>query len=150
MTERAFKVSLKAQERIFVNGAVIRVDRRVSLEFLNDVQFLLEHHVMQPEQAVTPLRQLYFVAQVIVMAPDNAETAMLLFRENLEKLIDTFSDPAILSELKYVDRMVSEGRVYEALKSIRKLYPLEEVLRKPTSTPKREPDAMPALRAAAG
>ena len=33
----SFKIFLKANERIFINGAVIRVDRKVSLELLNDV-----------------------------------------------------------------------------------------------------------------
>src|SRR5690606_1917209 len=53
------KISLKANEKIYVNGAVIKADRKVSLEFLNDVQFLLQSHVLQPEEASTPLRQLY-------------------------------------------------------------------------------------------
>ena len=58
MSAKSFRISLKPAERIYINGAVIRVDRRVSLEFLNDVQFLLENHVLQAEQANTPLRQL--------------------------------------------------------------------------------------------
>ena len=52
-----FKISLRANERIYVNGAVIKVDRKTSLEFLNNVQFLLENHVLQAEDATTPLRQ---------------------------------------------------------------------------------------------
>ena len=52
------RISLKAGEKIFINGAVLRVDRKVALEFLNDVTFLLENHVLQPEEAKTPLRQL--------------------------------------------------------------------------------------------
>lgn len=148
MTESTFKVSLKANERIFINGAVVRVDRRVSLEFLNDVQFLLENHVMQAEDATTPLRQLYFVAQVIVMSPTNAAAALGLFRKNLDSLIETFSDQRILSELKYVDRMISENRVYEALKSIRKLYPFElEILNDAKQITIEEPVEQP-LRAA--
>lgn len=148
MTENTFKVSLKANERIFINGAVVRVDRRVSLEFLNDVQFLLENHVMQAEEATTPLRQLYFVAQVIVMSPTNATAALGLFRKNLDSLIETFSDQRILSELKYVDRMVSENRIYEALKTIRKLYPFEqEILNGTQPAETEEPVDLP-LRAA--
>ncbi len=148
MTENTFKVSLKANERIFINGAVVRVDRRVSLEFLNDVQFLLENHVMQAEDATTPLRQLYFVAQVIVMSPTNAAAALGLFRKNLDSLIETFSDQRILSDLKYVDRMVSENRIYEALKTIRKLYPFEdEILGGTNTTEIEEPVELP-LRAA--
>lgn len=45
------RISLKSGERIFVNGAVLRVDRKVAVEFLNDVTFLLENHVLQPEDA---------------------------------------------------------------------------------------------------
>ena len=50
------KISLKPNEKIYINGAVVKVDRKVSIEFLNDVQFLLENHVLQAEQASTPLR----------------------------------------------------------------------------------------------
>ncbi len=41
------KVSLRAGERIYINGAVLRVDQKVSLELVNDVMFLLEAQVMQ-------------------------------------------------------------------------------------------------------
>ena len=47
--KKAFHIHLRAGERIFVNGAVMRADRKVSLEFLNDVDFLLEAHVMQAD-----------------------------------------------------------------------------------------------------
>lgn len=122
----SFKVSLKANERIYINGAVVRVDRKTSLEFLNDVQFLLENHVLQASDATTPLRQLYFIVQIIVMSPNDADAARDLFRDNLAALLQTFTNPNILTELKEVDRFVSENRVYEALRSIRSLYPLED------------------------
>jgi flagellar protein FlaF len=40
---------------------VLRADRKVSIEILNDATFLLEAHVMKVEDASTPLRQLYFI-----------------------------------------------------------------------------------------
>jgi len=122
----SFKIFLKANERIFINGAVIRVDRKVSLELLNDVQFLLENHVLQAEDATTPLRQLYFIVQVMVMSPNDKEAAMPLFRESLPALIAAFSNQKILTELKHVDRLVTEEKYYEALKTIRGLYAVEE------------------------
>lgn len=124
----SFKIFLKANERIFINGAVIRVDRKVSLELLNDVQFLLENHVLQADEATTPLRQLYFIVQVMVMSPNDKDSAMPLFRESLPSLIAAFSNQKILSGLKQVDRLVMEERYYEALKTIRGLYPLEETI----------------------
>jgi flagellar biosynthesis repressor protein FlbT len=121
-----FKISLKANEKIYVNGAVIQVDRKVSLEFLNDVQFLLQQHVLQPEDATTPLRQLYFIVQVMLMSPEGTEKTKQLYRDMLSKLLSVFKNERILAGLKHVDTLVCEGEVYEALKAIRGLYPLEE------------------------
>lgn len=119
------KISLKPNEKIYINGAVVKVDRKVSIEFLNDVQFLLENHVLQADQASTPLKQLYFVTQVILMSPGNAGEALAMFRRSLPLLLASFEDPQILAGLKNVDRLVGEGHVYDALKAIRALYPLE-------------------------
>lgn len=122
------KISLKPNERIYINGAVVRVDRKVSIEFLNDVQFLLQNHVLQPEDANTPLRQLYFIAQIILMTPDSAVEAKAMFRKSLTMLLASFVDDQILAALKDIDRMVVEGDVYEALKAIRALYPRERAI----------------------
>jgi len=123
--KNTLKITLKANEKIYVNGAVIRTDRKVSLEFLNDVNFLLEGHVLQPEDANTPLRQLYFIIQVILMNPGGASDAREMLRKSLPLLLASFSDEHVLSTLKHIDRLVSEGHVYDALKALRGLYPLE-------------------------
>ncbi len=124
--KNTLKISLKANEKIYINGAVVRSDRKVSLELLNDVQFLLESHVMQPEQASTPLRQLYFIMQIILMDPGGADEAREMFRRSLPLLLATFDNPEILASLKHVDRLVAEDHVYEALQTIRSLYPIAQ------------------------
>jgi flagellar protein FlbT len=120
------KISLKPGEKIYLNGAVIKVDRKVSLELLNDVQFLLENHVLQADQATTPLRQLYFIVQLMLMNPGGAPEALAMFRRSLPLLLASFSDEHVRSSLKDVDRLVSEDHVYEAMKQIRSLYPIEK------------------------
>ena len=122
------KISLKPNEKIYINGAVVRVDRKVAIEFLNDVQFLMENHVLQPEEANTPLRQLYFIAQIILMTPGAADEARAMFRKSLQMLLASFEDVNILSGLKEIDRLVVEGEVYEALKAIRALYAFEKAI----------------------
>ncbi|WP_157016379.1 flagellar biosynthesis repressor FlbT [Mesorhizobium xinjiangense] len=122
----SLKISLKANEKIYINGAVVRVDRKTSIEFLNDVQFLLENHVLQAEQATTPLRQLYFIVQVILMSPGDASQARDMFRKSLSLLLANFSNEQILGTLKQVDRLVAEDQVYEALKMIRGLFAIED------------------------
>ena len=123
--KNTLKISLKPNEKIYLNGAVIRVDRKVTLELLNDVQFLLESHVLQIDEASTPLRQLYFILQVMLMNPTGANDAYEMFRRSLPLMIASFSDPEISGTLKHIDRMVGEGHIYDALKAIRGLYPLE-------------------------
>ena len=68
-------ISLRCGEKIYINGAVLRVDRKVSLELLNDATFLLEAHVMKVEDATTPLRQLYFIIQIMLMNPHDTVKA---------------------------------------------------------------------------
>ena len=65
-------ITLRAGERFFINGAVIRIDRKASIELLNEVTFLLENHVMQAEEATTLVRQIYFAVQIMLMDPTAA------------------------------------------------------------------------------
>jgi len=122
----SFKIHLRPNERIYINGAVVRVDRRVSLEFLNNVTFLLENHVMQETDAKTPIRQLYFVVQSIIIDPQTAPLAQQLFVSSMLVLRQTVKDPAIASKLGEVEALVQGGRPFEALKTIRGLIPLED------------------------
>ncbi len=123
--KNTLRISLKPQEKIYLNGAVVRVDRKVSIELLNDVQFLLESHVLQANEASTPLRQLYFMVQLMLIDPQGTPQARDLFRKSLPLLIASFTDTQICATLKQVDQLISEGSVYEALKAIRSLYDLE-------------------------
>ncbi len=128
-------LSLRAGERVFVNGAVLRVDRKVGIELLNDAAFLLEGHVLQAEEATTPLRQLYFIVQMMLINPDGAEQAMTMFRKSVVMLLTCFRNEEVLAELKHIDGMVTQGRAFEALKAIRALYPTEEQILNTPSMP---------------
>lgn len=122
------QITLKPGERIFINGAVLRVDRKVMIELLNDVTFLLENHVMQPEAATTPLRQLYFIVQTMLMDPANAGATKDLFNTTHALLTTNFSNPDILTGLQHVRSLIDSDKVFEALKAIRALLPLEETV----------------------
>lgn len=121
-----FKISMKPKERIYINGAVIQFDRKTSLEFLNDVQFLLESHILQLDQANTPLKRLYFTVQIQLMSPNDTQIAKKKFSEQLMQLLSTFDDHYITNELKNIDRMVKEARFHEAMKALRPLFKAEE------------------------
>lgn len=119
------KIYLKPRERIFINGAVIRADRKVALEFMNDVSFLLESHVIQEEEVTTPLRQLYFIVQSMLMEPQTHQTARSLYGNAYRRSLSTFRNRDILEGLVAVNLSVEANRTYDALKKLRCLFPLE-------------------------
>ena len=123
-----FKISLKPHERVYINGAVIKVDRKTSLEFLNDVQFLLESQVLQATEADTPLKRLYFTVQIQLMSPSDTTAARRMFKEQLEQLLLTFEESTVRDSLVAVERLVADGRFHEAMKSLKSLYPIEQRL----------------------
>jgi flagellar protein FlbT len=123
---RPMQVSLRAGSRIYINGAVIRVDRKVTLELLNDVVFLLESHVLQADQTTTPLRQLYFVLQTILMDPGNAATSLYLYNAVFETTLRSFTNEVVVSGLKAVAELVAEERIFDALRTIRGLFETED------------------------
>jgi flagellar protein FlbT len=118
-------ISLRAGERFYVNGAVLCVDRKVSFELLNDATFLLDAHVMRVEEVTTPLRQLYFIVQIMLMNPADTPAAQEMFDKALRLSRNQFVDPAILAGLDIAKRLIDDNRKFEALKAIRKLLPVE-------------------------
>lgn len=126
--KKGIQISLKPGERIFINGAVLRVDRKVSIELLNDVTFLLEAHVMQPEAATSPIRQLYFILQTMLMEPANVENTTMVFERTHGLLCAAFDDTELKEGLRAVGEMVAAGRPFDALKTVRGLIGLEDAM----------------------
>jgi flagellar biosynthesis repressor protein FlbT len=126
-------ISLRRGEKLYLNGAVIRADRKVCIELLNDVTFLLENHVMQAKDATSPLRQLYFVVQLMLMSPSDTAAAMDMCRSMLASLNTAFPDPRIINGLALAAKYVDDKRMFDALKTIRTLFPLESEIMGPSS-----------------
>ncbi len=120
------KIHLKPKERIYINGALVRVDRRVTLELLNDMDFLLESNVLPQNEATTPLRQLYFVIQSLIIEPNARDLALQVYHTQHRELIATNKDYDLLEALVEVKELVESDRAYEALKRIRSLFALEQ------------------------
>ncbi len=119
-------ITLRAGERLFINGAVIRTDRKATIELLNDATFLLETHVMQASDATTPLRQIYFVIQVMLMDPVTARTTSELAQALIDKALGAFEDETVKAGLRSATELIGRGRYFEAMKTVRALYPLEQ------------------------
>lgn len=118
-------ISLRAGEKIYINGAVLRADRKVSIELLNDATFLLAAHVMKVEDATTPLRQLYFIIQVMLMSPTDTAAAREMFEKSLRMTIEVSDHAVLVAGLRGVESLVGANRIFEALKAVRALFPIE-------------------------
>src|SRR5208337_2330112 len=95
-------ITLRAGERFFINGAVIRIDRKASIELLNEVTFLLENHVMQAEEATTLVRQIYFAVQIMLMDPTAAASAAPLARSLIDSALGAYRASELAAGLEGV------------------------------------------------
>lgn len=135
------KVHLKPNERVYINGGVIKVDRKVTIELMNEVVFLLEGHILQEEQATTPLRQLYFIVQSMLMEPKCEPVARQMYERSHEALIRTFKSQDVLDGLMEVRSLMERGRTFETLRRIRALFVLEdEILERAESASRQLPE----------
>ena len=124
-------ITLRPQERIYINGAVLRADRKVSIELMNDAVFLLEAHVMLERDATTPLRQWYYIVQMMLMEPDERPINWAAFNQHGAAMAAIYEDMPLLEGLAKVAALVERRRFFEALKTIRSLLPLEDAIIKP-------------------
>ena len=122
------QLHLKKGEKIYINGAVLRVEQRCSIELLNNVTFLLENHVMQADKATTPFSQLYFVVQTMLIEPENAHLTRELYWHQSGCLHLALKNPELLNGLVLADSCIKSSKFFEALKIIRGLFPLERRL----------------------
>ncbi|ADR52289.1 flagellar biosynthesis repressor FlbT [Candidatus Liberibacter solanacearum] len=121
------RISLRAGERIFLNGAIVRVNSKVMLELLNDITFILEQHVIREEEAITPLRQLYLIVQMVFLVPAKKDSSIDLCRRYIAVLLNSMRNEQMVLALKNIEFLVASGRFFEALKTIRTLYLIESM-----------------------
>jgi flagellar biosynthesis repressor protein FlbT len=128
MSNSNFKLSIKAGGRLFINGAVLRFNRKVGIELMNDAVFLLDTHLVTPEQATTPLKRLYFVIQSMLMDPSYEQLGRILFYEHMARLRVEVSHKQVLASLHEIEALFEAGRVFECLKRLRALFVIEAAI----------------------
>jgi flagellar biosynthesis repressor protein FlbT len=135
------QIHLKKGEKIYINGAVIKADHRCSLELLNNATFLLENHVMQAEKAETPIKQIYFVVQTMLIDPENAPITRELYWHLSGCLHATIQNPLLIKGLASADGCVKNQRYFDALKILRGLFEIEDRLIAKKPDEHKEPNA---------
>lgn len=123
------RFSLKPGERIFINGAVICVSQKVTLSLLNDASFLLESYVMQFDDANTPLRQLYFITQTMIIDPSSRSQMKAAFLERFALIAGEYAAAEEARSLQAVYDLVTGERFFDALKLLRTMFPIDDAKR---------------------
>ena len=119
------KLKLPAHERFVVNGAVIQTARYAEFTVLNRANILREKEIMQPEEASTPTRRLYFLAQGILLNGKPTAEQLSLFRQLSADLKQAFVDPGRIARVTEAQAAIERGDHYHAIRALRPLVSYE-------------------------
>ncbi len=130
------KLSLKPGEKFVLNGAVVQNgDRRGTLILQNKASVLREKDIMQPEEANTPARRIYFPVMMMYLDEANAQKYYDEMARRLTEFMTATRNPNVLTECVNVSKHILENEYYKALMICRKLIDYEdEVLGNVTSS----------------
>jgi flagellar protein FlbT len=104
------KLSLKPGEKFVLNGAVVmNGDRRATLVLQNKASVLREKDIMQPEDAITPARRIYFPVMMMYLDNDRASAAYDEFVLKMTDFMGAIRNPDVLSECVTISR----GRILQ-------------------------------------
>ncbi|MBU6373411.1 MAG: flagellar biosynthesis repressor FlbT [Alphaproteobacteria bacterium] len=121
------KLSLRPGERFVVNGAVVQNgDRRSALVLQNKASVLREKDIMQPEEANSPARRIYFPVMLMYLDEGSQSALYGEFAERLAEFMGAVRNPVILTECLNISAEVMAGEYYKALMRCRKLIVYED------------------------
>jgi flagellar protein FlbT len=121
------KLSLRPGERFVVNGAVVQNgDRRGALVLQNKASVLREKDIMQPDEANSPARRIYYPIMMMYLDEGGKDALYGEFAQRLAEFMGAVRNPVILAECVSVSREVMAGEFYRALMRCRKLIAYEE------------------------
>jgi flagellar protein FlbT len=123
-------LKLGPRERVLVNGAVIENgDRRSRLSILTPKANILRlRDAIRPEEAVTPVRRVCYVAQLVLSGDVGEEEAGRQLMRGIEQLSQVFRDDDSRTTLTAATEAVIAGDFYRALRRLRGLLAREDRL----------------------
>lgn len=122
------KLSLKPREKFVLNGAVLRNgDRRANIVVENNASILREKDIMQPEDATTPAKRVYFPIMMMYIDAEASEAYREEFVARMSEFMKAVSNREALTLCVDLSRDVLMGEYYRALTKCRKLFEFEDV-----------------------
>ncbi|WP_417461871.1 flagellar biosynthesis repressor FlbT [Kordiimonas sp.] len=123
----ALKLSLKPDERLVINGAVIaNADRRTTLIVHNKASILREKDIMQEENVDTPAKRIYFPIMLMYMGQGDTDNYYEEFVLRMTEFMNAISTPAAIDNCVKISRDVMDRNYYKALITCKKLIAFEQ------------------------
>jgi len=122
----ALRLTLKPNERIVVNGTLIRNGGRAG-EIIIETQcrMLRESEIIREDEVDTPCKQIWMTMQVLHLADDPSEAHTLLFTQATE-LMKVM--PSAAPYIAAMNSAIEEGHTHKAIKEIKRLVQHEREL----------------------
>ena len=132
----ALKLSLKPNEKLIVNGAVIaNTDRRATLVVHNKASILREKDILQENDVTTPARRVYFPVMLMYMDDKGRDKYYDEFVLRMTEFMSAISTPEAVAACVSVSKDVMDRKYYRALMTCKKLIAFEaELLSAPADT----------------
>ena len=120
------KLSLKPGEKFVLNGAVVQNgDRRTTLVLQNKASVLREKDIMQPDEASTPSRRIYFPMMMMYLEDGANNRYYDEFAQRLTEFMGVIRNPEVLADCVAISKHAMSREYYKALMMCRKLIEYE-------------------------
>lgn len=128
-------LKLRAHEQILVNGVVMQNgDRNARLIIKTpDAKILRLRDAIHPDEAVTPVKRVCYIAQLAVAGETDCEDAAEQLDTGLRQLRDALDGIEGADCLDEARGMLVDRNFYGVLRALRRLLPIEERLLEPPS-----------------
>lgn len=120
------RLKLKDGEQLVINGAVVRAAGRVDLLIENDAAILRAREIMQPAEAITPARRLYFAVMLAYVEPARRAAEQANILGLMGALMDALEQAQARLDCAQAAYALARGDHYRALGHCRALIDHED------------------------
>ena len=121
------KLSLKPGEKFVLNGAVLsNGDKRANLVVQNKACLLREKDILQPDEANTPARRIYFPIMMMYLDGDASDTYYDQFAVRMSEFMGAVDARDVLTACVDISKDVMAGAFYKALVKCKTLFEYEQ------------------------
>ena len=121
----ALRLTLKPNERILINGCVVRnSDRRQVIVIENQADVVRETDLLKEDEARSPVKEVYFFIQTALLDPTIRKKLVPIIQKRLGKLVPVFHDE-MADHIFQAASHVSQADFYRAMRALRPLMDYE-------------------------